>query len=51
MAIDVHRAHTADTLAAVVVKCYGLLTLVDEVVVRMSIISRNEVSDEMFSTL
>jgi hypothetical protein len=34
VAIDVHRTHTADTLAAVVVKCYGLLTLVDKVVVK-----------------
>ena len=25
MAVDVHRTHTADTLAAVVVKCHGLL--------------------------
>ena len=33
MTVDVHRTHTADTLAAVVVKCYWLLTLVDKVVV------------------
>ena len=33
-AVDVQRAHTADTLAAVVVERHGLLALVDQVVVQ-----------------
>ena len=34
VAVDVQRAHAADTLAAVVVEGHGLLALVDEVVVQ-----------------
>ena len=34
MAVDVHRTHTADTLAAVMVESHGLLALVNEVVVQ-----------------
>jgi len=33
-AVDVQRAHTADTFAAVVVERHGLLALVDQVVVQ-----------------
>ena len=33
VAVDTQRASTADTLTAVVVECYGLFTLVDELVV------------------
>jgi len=33
MAVDIERAHAADTLAAVVVEHHGFLALVDELLV------------------
>jgi hypothetical protein len=34
MTVDVHRAHTTDTLTTVVVEGYWLLTCMDKVVVK-----------------